>query len=36
MVIKGEEVHRLTFTAANSSEDVTKLLDCFAQMKKML
>lgn len=36
MVIKGEEVHRLTFTAANTSEDVTKLLDTFAQMKKML
>ncbi|HYD18539.1 MAG TPA: pyridoxal phosphate-dependent aminotransferase family protein [Patescibacteria group bacterium] len=36
MVTKGEEVHRLTFTAANSDEDVTRLLDTFAQIKARL
>lgn len=36
MVTKGEEVHRLTFTAANTDEEVTKLLDVFARIKKML
>jgi len=36
MVIKGEEIHRLTFTAANTEEDVTKLLDVFGKIKKML
>lgn len=36
MVIKGEEVHRLTFTAANTDADVTKLLNVFAGIKKML
>lgn len=36
MVIKGEEIHRLTFTAANTDEEVTQLLDVFAKIKKML
>ncbi|MBI1215821.1 MAG: aminotransferase class I/II-fold pyridoxal phosphate-dependent enzyme [Alphaproteobacteria bacterium] len=36
MVVKGEEVHRLTFTAANTEEDVTKLLDIFGKIKEML
>lgn len=36
MVIKGEEIHRLTFTAANTEEEVTQLLDVFGKIKKML
>jgi 8-amino-7-oxononanoate synthase len=36
MVAKGAEVHRLTFTAANSDADVAKLLDVFGKIKKMV
>ena len=36
MVAKGSEVHRLTFTAANTDEEVDKLLHIFAKIKDML
>ena len=36
MVKIGEEAHRLTFTAANTEEEVDKLIDAFAKIKKYL
>ncbi len=36
MVAKGEEVHRITFTAANSNEDVDHLLETFGKIRKMI